>query len=165
MSDHQESPKTVKPGELFANKVYEIKINEPVKDVFRITLANEAARRVLRRGQDAEHQNDVTVLVGYLDTTLDVIGEEVTGIYYGWWGPPGVTGQNDGTPHRFDVQVSDPRKRELIKQCARISGIEEHEAVRRLTAAALGLVIFENGDPDEPEAHPMLTGKTSTTVH
>lgn len=46
MSDHQESPKTVKPGELFANKVYEIKINEPVKDVFRITLANEAARRV-----------------------------------------------------------------------------------------------------------------------
>ena len=41
----------------------------------------------------------MTVLVGYLDTTLDVIGEEVTGICYGWWDPPGVTGQNNGTPH------------------------------------------------------------------
>ena len=166
MSDHQESPKRrLRPGELLASKVYEIDVEEPAKDVFRITLANEASRRVLRLGQEADRQNEVTVLVGYLDTTLDIIGEEVTGMYYPWSRPPGITGQNDGTPHRFDVQINDPRKRELIKQCAKISGVEEHEAVRRLTAAALGLVIFENGDPEEPKLHPMLTGETSTTVH
>ena len=166
MSDHQESPKRrLRPGELLASKVYEIDVEEAAKDVFRITLANEASRRVLRLGQDADHQNEVTVLVGYLDTTLDIIGEEVTGMYYPWSRPPGITVQNDGTPHRFDVQINDPRKRELIKQCAKVSGVEEHEAVRRLTAAALRLVIFENGDPEEPRLHPMLTGETSTTVH
>ena len=36
---------------------------------------------------------------------------------------------------------------------------------RLLTAAALRLVIFENGDPEETKLHPMLTGETSTTVH
>ena len=77
--------------------------------------------------------------MAYLDTTLDVIGEEVTGMYYPWRRPPGVTGQNDGTPHRFDVQINDPRKRELIKQCSKISEVEEHEAVRRLTARGRSL--------------------------
>ena len=167
MSGKQDKPenKKIKPGEVVADKEYEIEIEEPAKDVFQITLANDAARRALAAGQRAHPEDAVTILVRALDATLCVIDAELTGIDGPWWGEPEVSGHNDGTPHRFRVQVNKARKRQLITQCARISGIGKHEAVRRLTATALRLVIFENGEPMDPNLHPMLAGKTSSTVH
>ena len=105
------------------------------------------------------------MLIGALDATLDAIYSEITGAGCLSLAEPGLSDGNSGTAECITVHIDDSTKRALISDCARTSKIDRGEAMRRLTARALRLIVFENTDDEEPDLDQMLADNGSTTVH
>ena len=150
---------------LHAETEYEIEIDEPREEVFQITLRNEAARLALATGRRGPNESSAAMLIGALDATLDAIYSDITGAVCLSLAEPGLSDGNSGTPGCITVHIDDSRKRALIADCARTWKIDRGEAMRRLTALALRLIVFENTDDEEPELDQMLADNGSTTVH
>ena len=159
-----EKSEVSKPGVLVPDDEYEIEVRKVDEHSFEITLGNDPAHRALGVGQTQRHDDSARTLAMALDGTLNAIDEEIRKLETMLLGPVGISGESGRTPYQFTIRIKDEHKLRVIEQCARTSGIDQLETMRRLTTLALRLIIFESRPPGDPEVHPMLESSPKT-VH